>query len=180
MTRVSSQAKHLVPLTPVAQIVRKLSLWRCYQRPALGCLALLLVPGGGIRAAAGTASARPNVLFIAIDDLRDWLDPKAAWDQPAITTSLYMNHTIRAEGWRDIRYQDGGEALYDERGDPNEWANLANKPEFATKKAELAKWLPKVNHADIGEAKGSGSGTGTTPEAGESRTRKKAGAKEKN
>lgn len=51
-----------------------------------------------------------------------------------------------------------GEELYDERGDPNEWTNLANKPEFASKKAELAKWLPKVNHADIGGNRNQGAG----------------------
>ncbi|MCX6856174.1 MAG: sulfatase [Verrucomicrobia bacterium] len=77
-------------------------------------------------------------------------DPKAAWETPAITTYLPNNHTIRFQGWRYIRYADGGEELYDEQADPNEWKNLANDPAFAAKKAELAQWLPKVNHDDIG------------------------------
>ena len=107
-------------------------------------------------------------------------DPKSAWDQPAITTYLYMNHTIRAEGWRYIRYQDGGEELYDERGDPNEWTNLANKPEFAAKKAELAKWLPKENHPDIGGGKNQGAEEGIPPESGGSPARKPRAGKGRN
>jgi arylsulfatase A-like enzyme len=70
-------------------------------------------------------------------------DPQAAWEKPAITTHGYMNHTIRTERWRYIRYADGGEELYDEKADPYEWTNLAAKPEFAATKTELAKWLPK-------------------------------------
>jgi len=107
-------------------------------------------------------------------------DPKSAWEQPAITTYLYQNHTIRAEGWRYIRYKDGGEELYDERGDPNEWTNLAQQPEFAAKKAELAKWLPKVNHADIGGAKGLGAEEGMPPEPDGPPTGKKRKARGRN
>ena len=107
-------------------------------------------------------------------------DSKSAWDQPAITTYLYRNHTIRAEGWRYIRYEDGGEELYDERDDPNEWKNLANKPEFAARKAELAKWLPKVNQADIGGAKGLGAEEGIPPEPGGLPSGKKGGIRGKN
>ena len=102
-------------------------------------------------------------------------NPKSPWDQPAMTTYLYMNHTIRAEGWRYIRYLDGGEELYDERSDPNEWSNLANKPEFSTKKAELAKWLPKVNHADIGGNRNQGAEEGLPKVQGGSSTENQSG-----
>ena len=47
--------------------------------------------------------------------------------------------------WRYIRYADGGEELYDEAADPQEWKNLAGNPELASIKAELAKYMPKVN-----------------------------------
>ncbi|MEI6232652.1 MAG: sulfatase [Planctomycetota bacterium] len=77
-------------------------------------------------------------------------DPKAAWEQPALTTYLFNNHAVRSEGWRYIRYANGDEELYDEKNDPNEWANLAGKTEFADKKTELRKFMPTVNHADIG------------------------------
>jgi arylsulfatase A-like enzyme len=77
-------------------------------------------------------------------------DPRAAWDQPAVTTYQFNNHAVRTEDWRYIRYANGDEELYHDSEDPNEWANLAMKPEFAAKKAELAKYLPTENHPDIG------------------------------
>jgi len=75
-------------------------------------------------------------------------DPKAAWDLPAVTTYRYKNHTVRSAGWRYIRYANGDEELYDEAKDPNEYVNLAAKPEFAAKKTELARYLPKSDIAD--------------------------------
>ena len=81
-------------------------------------------------------------------------DPSARWDEPAVTTYLFQNHTVRTEKWRYIRYANGDEELYDETNDPNEWTNLAGKPEYTAKKAELAKMLPKTDHADIGPAEG--------------------------
>ena len=75
-------------------------------------------------------------------------DPKASWDLPALTTYRFNNHTVRSEGWRYIRYANGDEELYDETRDPNEWTNLAAKPEFAARKTELAKSLPKTNAPD--------------------------------
>jgi arylsulfatase A-like enzyme len=85
-------------------------------------------------------------------------NPKAAWDQPAVTTHHYKNHGVRTEGWRYIRYANGDEELYDETKDPNEWTNLAGKSEHAAKKAELAKLLPKTDRADIGPAEGKAKG----------------------
>ena len=77
-------------------------------------------------------------------------NPKAAWDQPAVTTYRFKNHAVRTEGWRYIRYANGDEELYDETKDPNEWTNLAALPDYAARKAELAKHLPTRDHADIG------------------------------
>ncbi|HEY5315562.1 MAG TPA: sulfatase [Pirellulales bacterium] len=73
------------------------------------------------------------------------IDPQAAWDRPALTTHGYQNHAVRSEKWRYIRYADGGEELYDEVQDPQEWTNLAGKPEYAAVKSELAHWLPSKN-----------------------------------
>jgi hypothetical protein len=72
-------------------------------------------------------------------------DPKAAWDRPGITTFHYQNHAVRTEGFRYIRYADGGEELYDETRDPYEWTNLAGDPTRQALKNQLAQWLPTDN-----------------------------------
>lgn len=72
-------------------------------------------------------------------------NPKAEWPYPAVTTHGYQNHAVRTDEWRYIRYADGSEELYHNLMDPYEWTNLANRPEYARQKAEMAKWLPKIN-----------------------------------
>src|SRR5262249_16670966 len=72
-------------------------------------------------------------------------DPKARWDRPAVTTYMFKNHSVRTEAWRYIRYHDGSEELYDETHDPMEWTNLATRSQYASTKADLARWLPKSN-----------------------------------
>lgn len=72
-------------------------------------------------------------------------NPDAEWTRPAITTHGRANHGIRSERFRYIRYEDGSEELYDHDADPLEWKNLASDSRFADAKAELAKWLPKVD-----------------------------------
>ncbi len=69
-------------------------------------------------------------------------DPNRVWDRPALTSHGRGNHALRSQRWRYIRYADGGEELYDHANDPNEWTNLASRPEFAEIKTELAQWLP--------------------------------------
>jgi arylsulfatase A-like enzyme len=81
-------------------------------------------------------------------------DPQSPWATPAVSTHLFGNHTVRSEGWRYIRYVDGGEELYDESADPYEWKNLATDPQYSAKKAELAAFLPKKNVPDIGTERG--------------------------
>ena len=75
------------------------------------------------------------------------VDPKSAWDRPGITTHGYMNHSVRTEKWRYIRYADGGEELYDELNDPMEWKNLASKSDYTEIKQQLGKMMPVVNVA---------------------------------
>ena len=70
-------------------------------------------------------------------------DPKADWERPAITTHGRLNHAIRSDRWRYIRYADGAEELYDHKTDAMEYTNLAGKPEFDDVKKKLAEWLPK-------------------------------------
>lgn len=76
-------------------------------------------------------------------------DPQAAWERPVLTTHGRENHAVRSERWRYIRYRDGSEELYDHQKDPLEWTNLAGRPEYASIKQDLARWLPEVNAADV-------------------------------
>ena len=80
-------------------------------------------------------------------------DPARAWERPALTTHGRGNHAVRSERWRYIRYDDGGEELYDHANDPNEWHNLAGRPEFAAVKADHTRWLP-ANEAPPAGKKG--------------------------
>jgi len=85
--------------------------------------------------------------------IRPLLDnPAASWDVPALTTYERNNHAVRNEGWRYIRYHDGGEELYDETADPYEWTNLAERAEHAGRKAELARFMPTENAPDLGDS----------------------------
>ena len=63
-----------------------------------------------------------------------------------------MNHAVRTEAWRYIRYREGGEEFYDETKDPYEWTNLAGSPEIERQKSELAKFLPSQNTPARGPA----------------------------
>ncbi len=79
-------------------------------------------------------------------------DPQSAWPHPAITTHGYLNHTVRTEQWRYIRYANGGEELYDEVKDPYEWTNLA-KPggQNADVMKRLGESLPKENKPPVAD-----------------------------
>jgi iduronate 2-sulfatase len=46
--------------------------------------------------------------------------------------------------WRYITYGKDGEELYDVKADPNEWFNIADKPEHAGVKAKLRQAAPKT------------------------------------
>ena len=72
-------------------------------------------------------------------------DPKSTWSTPAVCTWGYQNHSARSEQWRDIRYANGDEELYDHKIDPYEWTNVASKVEFKAVKSELAKSFPTTN-----------------------------------
>jgi arylsulfatase A-like enzyme len=69
--------------------------------------------------------------------------------EPVLSTYGRGNHSLRNDRFRYIRYRNGDEELYDERNDPFEWVNLARDPLYAPAKAELAKWLPKIEAPDI-------------------------------
>ncbi len=75
-------------------------------------------------------------------------DPDAPWDKVALSTFGFMNHAVRSDRYRYIRYFDGSEELYDHESDPQEWINLAADPDFSDIKSQLAEWLPSENAPD--------------------------------
>ena len=77
-------------------------------------------------------------------------NPNADWKTPALTTFKEGNHAIRSEKYRYIRYEKGGEELYDEVNDPYEWKNLISENKLATEKGKLSKYLPKINKKPVG------------------------------
>jgi arylsulfatase A-like enzyme len=72
-------------------------------------------------------------------------DPKATRTEPAVMTFGPNNHAVRDARHRYIRYADGSQELYDHASDPNEWTNLATRPDSADAIRRLAEYLPKVN-----------------------------------
>ncbi|WP_395718721.1 sulfatase [Prosthecobacter sp.] len=73
------------------------------------------------------------------------LDPTAKREKPAIicmSGGKNAGYAARDERWRYIRYADGGEELYDHQSDPNEWTNLAAKPDLVPEKVRLAAFFP--------------------------------------
>jgi len=63
----------------------------------------------------------------------------------AITTFGMNNHGLRTSEYRYIRYEDGGEELYDHNIDPNEWTNIAAEGKNAEVIEKLKKYLPSIN-----------------------------------
>jgi arylsulfatase A-like enzyme len=103
-------------------------------------------------------------------------DPQAEWATPALTTYRFNNHAVRSEGWRYIRYADGGEELYDEAADPYEWTNLASDPTRADLKTTLSRTFPKTNAP---ERPGVNEGSPAAPKAkakAKARAKARAGA----
>ncbi|MFI5378305.1 MAG: sulfatase [Tepidisphaerales bacterium] len=75
-------------------------------------------------------------------------DPDAAWDRPAYTVlrlpkAQVIGRSIRTQRYRYTEWRGAAQAkeLYDHQTDPNELANLAEKPEMASAMAELAEQL---------------------------------------
>lgn len=63
----------------------------------------------------------------------------------AITTFGMNNHAVRTQDYRYIRYEDGGEELYNHSIDPQEWHNVAGEQAYQEKKRELKQYLPEKN-----------------------------------
>lgn len=76
-------------------------------------------------------------------------DPNAERQWPAITTHNHDNHGVRTRDWRYIQYADGTEELYNMVSDPNEWHNLAEKPESLPLLREMRQMLPSSSRLPV-------------------------------
>jgi arylsulfatase A-like enzyme len=142
---------------------RKFALWDEATRTPLIFMAPRGTPGLAQGTSAGTRIDKPVSLldiYPTLVDLcglpaRDGLsgqslvplltDPTADWERPTITTHGRLNHAVRSDRWRYIRYADGSEELYDHESDPMEYTNIASRAEHAEVKRKLSAWLPKEN-----------------------------------
>ena len=164
---------------------RKFALWEEATRaPFIWVAPGVTKPGGVCQRTVDFMSIYPTLCDLAGISIPDHAkgpsmrpvlaDPNAEWKTPGITTFHRHNHGIRTEGWRYIRYADGGEELYDESADPYEWTNLANDPKYAMQKAEMVKLLPSDNVAELPRNDGGGPKTANKQKKGK---QKKAQAK---
>ncbi len=123
-----------------------------------------IVRGPGIKAGSictqpvSLIDVYPSLVDLAGFETPDWLDgisiksQLAAPSTPrpaAISSYGEANTSIRTEHWRYIRYEDGSEELYDHRVDPDEWTNLANKPEHEETKKRLTQMIPANQHPGL-------------------------------
>ena len=101
-------------------------------------------------------------------------DPKhGTWKGPTAALSVVShepdgatntdNFSIRSEKWRYTLCSNDEEELYDHAADPNEWTNLAKKPEYAKTKQELRTPLTKLVRASTGPVKSEPQTPGPVP-----------------
>jgi len=141
---------------------RKFALWEEATRaPLIWVVPGVTKPGGRCDRTVDYMTIYPTLMdlcglptpaHVKATSIRSLLaDPQTPWEQPAITTYLQNNHSIRTETWRYTRYSDGGEELYDEVNDPYEWTNLAYKGAGdKAVKSELSRHLPADNKPAVG------------------------------
>lgn len=133
---------------------RKFSLWEESTRVPF----VILDPknnsnGNECKAPVSLIDIYPTLLNYAGIELPEYSDgmdlqhllknPESTRVIPALTTWGRGNYSLRNSKWRYTVYFDGSEELYDHKNDPNEWNNLAEKPDYKEIKIQLRKFLPK-------------------------------------
>jgi arylsulfatase A-like enzyme len=83
--------------------------------------------------------------------LRPLIENRKSSHPPVVTTYWPDNHSVRDERWRYTRYKDGGEELFDEVADKNEFHNLAGNPKYADVKERLGKFMPPKSAEPVPE-----------------------------
>lgn len=144
---------------------RKFSLWEEATRsPMIWVVPGLTKPGSVSNATVDFSSIFPTLAQVCNLNIpahcegpsiyKLLANPETKWKKPAITTFGQNNHAVRNSKFRFIQYESGGIELYDETLDPYEWTNIANSSTRIKRiQKKLAKHIPRVNVADIGNAK---------------------------
>ena len=144
---------------------RKFALWERATRTPMIIVAPEARAGGVCDAPVNLIDLYPTISELCGLPARKGIDgqslvpllrnPNQKWERPSLTTHGRNNHALRDARYRYIQYEDGSEELYDHQQDPDEWTNLADKPEMASVKARLKKWLPTYNaeNADFDKKK---------------------------
>lgn len=144
--------------------IEKFSLWEKANRiPFIVAAPCISQPGTICDTPIDLTSLYPTMLELAglpADDTCDGVsivpllkNPAAAWDRPALMTFTRGNHAVRSDRWRYIHYADGSEELYDHTADPNEWSNLADRPEHNVIKSSLRRWIPAIEANQVADMK---------------------------
>jgi arylsulfatase A-like enzyme len=136
-------------------ITGKNTLWERSTRVPLIFAGPGIAPGGRCNQPAELLDLYPTLVDLCglpprtdlegislVPQLKDAAMPR---ERPAITTHNQGNHSVRSVSWRYIRYADGSEELYDLKGDPHEWTNVAALPIHSAVIAAHRRWLPKVD-----------------------------------
>lgn len=64
------------------------------------------------------------------------------WDHPVISMQGSDYFSVRKDDWHFIKYNDLEVELYNLKNDPEEWNNLAGKPEYAATLTRMASCIP--------------------------------------
>ncbi|MCY1719393.1 sulfatase [Prolixibacteraceae bacterium Z1-6] len=70
-------------------------------------------------------------------------NPECDWEHPAIMTHGPGNFAVCYKNWRYIQYYDGGEELYNEANDPDDYNNLIGIDTYNSVAKELRQYTPK-------------------------------------
>lgn len=73
--------------------------------------------------------------------------PDSATDRNVLISYMERGgYALINKDWRYIKYHDGSEELYDLNNDPNEWYNLASKPDYRSIMDEMKQSAPAEFH----------------------------------
>ncbi len=132
---------------------RKMSLWRQGTRTPF----LIHLPGqdkpSSVSAPVSLQNIYPTLVDLCGFEIKQQLDghsmvpllndSKYEWKHPAITTHGPGNFSICLGHWRYIQYYDGGEELYNEGVDPNNYNNLINADKYTEVANQMRQYIPK-------------------------------------